>query len=431
MPGDDHVPKPANARARAASIGSGVLGRLQTKRIWLALGFFAGGVSWFSNFVDFPSVTRWMAWAALSVIAVCVFAGVYLDSWRIFLAITVGWTAFAFFVAMSLPDLSDEPQAQATSVEGNMPSRPKPGPPWPITAPVANSPQAMVFGFGRWWVLHRDGKVLGLDGQGQQRFAFEVPGPATGIAVCDGALLIVYGHGWIGRFSPQTGKRLAHYHFGSRSDSVICGGDSAWVDKPEARSVVRMDANTLKLDEELPIGEQLSAIAYGDNVVWAIGAETSTLRGIDADTRQLIGPFPVMDDAVLLNFAGGQLWIVHDAQSCLMRFDLARRREIGPGIPLGQLPRAMAARDGILYIVDYIDGSLRQVDAESGEVVVPPAVLGLGLRLVGVDGRAGRVVAIDQASDAAVVLQPQALRAMAGASKPRTRRSRSCPALAG
>jgi DNA-binding beta-propeller fold protein YncE len=129
-----------------------------------------------------------------------------------------------------------------------------------------------------------------------------------------------------------------------------------------------------------------------------------------------------------LIFAGGFLWVLHRNQSCLMRLDLDRRAEIGPGVPLGPDPADVTVRNGVLYVIDASDRSLRRFDATSGEAIGKPVrVPGEG-RLADVDERAGTISVLDQTNSALIMISPRVLAALERTSDVRTRRTRKCPA---
>jgi outer membrane protein assembly factor BamB len=419
----------------------GVFGRWNTRPIWICLALEAGAVQIVSTFADFPVVTRWWAWGVLLVVMTFVAAGVYVESFKRVLGVTGLAALVAATVAVHMPDQNGRntakghvgPAITTTTTTTTASQSAEPQQPEPLLSTLAEKPLAVEHGFGRWWVLHRSGLVEALDDDGKIRFAFSVGHLASGIAVCGGALVVAYGKGWVGRFSPNDGTRLSHYHFGDSSDQAVCGRDDrVFVDKQEDGWLVALDAHDLTLLYQVPVGGPVLALAYGGGKVWvAAEGEVDTIVGFVAKDHEVVARVPVMDDVSSLDYTGGRLWVTHAAQSCLMHLDLSLGREVGPGLPLGSLPGATVAHDGSIYVVDAADGSLRVFDASEAQRVGPAVRLGEGLRLDAVDVDDGRIVAIDASRPQALVLTAAARADLSARAAVATRRSPSCPTDSG
>jgi hypothetical protein len=392
----------------------------------------AGAIQLISSFADFPVVNRWHAYGLLVVVAAFMLTASYSGSVRRVFRVTVVAAVVVALALIHQPQLQGRPSAPARNGPPSGPVRPQrktdKAASRPLTRTIGGDPVTTVAAFGLRWVVDRSGRVTGFDDRGAERSAFSVPGPATGMVACGDALVIVYADGWVGRFAPDGGARLSHYHFGWDSDSVACGGGSVWLNKPSLEAVLRLDARTLVIQYQLVVDIRVTAIAYGHGSVWGADSATGDIVGFATDRHVIARLRGLPDPKQLVVGESGIPWVLHGQDSCLVRIDVARQREVGPGVPLGRLPVGMAIRDDVIYVLDYVDASVRTVDAESGDEVHPPVDLGPSKRLVALDERAGTVNAIS--ADGALVLADKGVLEHGG--RPRAaHRSDDCPSRAG
>ena len=405
-----------------------VLDDVRKGRIWTILALLAAGVGVAADFTAITGLTRWWAWALIGVVAVFLLAGSLSRSWSTVAIATATAALIVGMVAVHLPDESGDEDVAAEVRKKEKSTNPAPE---PLRRAINEQARAVVHDDGRWFLLDERGEVSVRDDEGKERFDFEVPAPAHDLIVCEDGLIVTYRDGWIGRYSLKTGDQLAHYEYGYGPGPLACGDRAVWVAKAKRGVVVRLDARTLALEWQLRVANAIVGIAYGDDVIWSADPDDDEVIGLNADTGEFITSFGVMDDLAALVFAERRLWAMHAEQSCLMRIDPALEAEVGPGIALGPLPRSVVVHDGVLYVIDYTDGSLRQIDVRTGEPVAPPVRLGEDLRLVDVAAYGGRVVSLDRAGDEAVVVSRKTLHAMEKTTKVEIRRSADCPKRGG
>jgi hypothetical protein len=263
------------------------------------------------------------------------------------------------------------------------------------------------------------------DGSGP--FPFPVNGPATAIVACAGALVISYGNGYVGRFSPTTRRRLAHYRYGYRSGpaQLVCGGGYVWIHEPGS-GIVQLDDHDLDLVVETPVGEDATSMAFGMGAIWLADPAHDRIVGVDVRHHQLEGPFAVMAHGEQIVVAAPYLWVLHPQQSCLLRLDVGLGREIEPGIALGRVPRQMRLRDGAIFVTDYSDDTVIEVATDTGRASRALRIPDAG-RLTDVDERRGLLVLLDSEQGKLLTVQPAAQEALRDASPVRTQRSADCP----
>jgi hypothetical protein len=395
-----------------------------------ALGAMVVAMGLLPNFVDFPLVSRWDGWAIVFVIAAFLVSGVKTRSgfvaWLVAAAAAVAAALVLAFVP--LPDVSGRPDAAGAQKEQKQGAQMQTRNDLPnvLSRAVGLDPVATIFAFGRRWVLRSDGEVLGMNPDGSGAVSFSVNGPATAIVACAGALVISYGNGYVGRFSPTTLRRLAHYHYGYGSGQLVCGGGYVWIHKPGRGTIVQLGGRHLELVVETPVAEEATSIAYGMGAIWVADPARGNVVGVDARHHQLLGPFSVMADGDRILVAAPYLWVLHPQQSCLLRLDVRRGREIGPGIALGTFPSQMRLRDGAIFLTDYSDDTVIEVDTETLRASRPMRIPDSG-RLTDVDERRGDLVLLDRAKGNLLTVEPVAQAGLRKVTNVGTQRSADCP----
>lgn len=395
-----------------------------------ALGVMVVAIGVLPNYVDFPVMSRWDGWAIVLVLVAFLVSGGLTSSGRVAWSFTIAaaLAATAVLVFVPLPDDSGKPSAAAdhNARKHRMPKPRGKELAGVVSRAVGLDPVATIFAFGRRWVLRSQGEVLAMNPDGSDLVSFSVNGPATAIIACAGALVISYANGYVGRFSPTTHRRLAHYHYGYGSGQIVCGGGYVWADKPGRGTIVQLDAHHLRLVLEVPVYEEASSIAYGMGAIWVADAERGRIVGVDVHNHQLLGPFAVMADADQIIADAGYLWVLHPQQSCLLRLDVHLGREVGPGIALGTLPSRMRLRDGAIFLTDYSDDTVIQVDTETLRTVGRPLQIPAAGRLTDIDERRGDLVLLDRGKGSLLTLDAAAQSLLQKASQVRTQRSQDC-----
>lgn len=405
---------------------SSYLDRFVKTSLARAAGAMVVAIGLLPSFVDVPVLSRWQGWALMLVLAAFLVCGALTCSARLTWSVAIGAAAAATagLVFLPPPDLTGKPEAAADGGKRKPQQTVRPRP-RVVSRAVGLDPVATTFAFGRRWVLRSDGEVLGMNPDGSAPISFSVNGPAMGLVECAGALVISYGNGYVGRYSPTTYQRLAHYRYGYGSGQVVCGGGFVWVHKPAKGTIVQLDARTLELVVEIPVSEEATWIAYGMGAIWATDAAHRTVVGVDVRHHQLLGPFVVMADPQEIVVAAGYVWVLHPQQSCLLRLDIHRRREVGPGIALGSVPSRMRLRDGVIRVTDYSDDTVLEIDTDTLEHGRPMRIPDAG-RLTDVDEHRGTLVLLDRGKGNLLTADPQGQAALRGASN-RMHRTAECP----
>jgi hypothetical protein len=366
------------------------------------------------NFADAPFVTRYEVWGAIVILAVGLVTASHTSS-RAVLGVVLAVAGFAFAGAelrFRVAGGDRDPHAVAD------PPKPPPArPPRARVTELAPDPIATIRAFQRRWVLHADGLIEGLDARGKQQLRFRVTAPAAALVPCAGALIVTHGKGHVARIDPTTGT-VRDYPYSDTPGDAACGGGFVWASKPDAGSVVQLRPRSLRYVDEYPVVDTVTSIAFQAGAVWLLDGPANEVVGVNLDKERL-GPFPVMPDARQVIAGGGYLFVLHREQSCLRRLDTLRGRETGAGVALGPYPWRLHYRDGVVYVSDYVDGSILAVGADSLRPRGRPVVAAGHAKLVDADEYAGDLIGLDTAEDRLLTLGPKARVALRAGRPPR------------
>ncbi|MCB0876461.1 MAG: protein kinase [Solirubrobacterales bacterium] len=185
--------------------------------------------------------------------------------------------------------------------------------------------------------------------------------------------------------------------------AVAAGGTKVWV---AGRDSDRVTA--LTHDGGRPFGRGTSlenprALALGFGSLWAVGRDG--LYRIDLDDGEPTGRIPLEDPSDVA--AGGRhIWVLdRGEQPRVLQVDPATLRVTAQGF-VGNDPRSLAVGAGAVWVTNTADGSISEVDADSGRIVGNPIDVGgrptnvaaSGGRVWVVDNFGGRLIPIDAAA---------------------------------
>lgn len=366
------------------------------------VGLAATAVAVAPNLVNVPIINRYEVWGAVVIFIAAVFTASLTDSRRVLAGVAVAGVLVFVAGELALRDHLGGLHEEANAAE------------WPVLMPppasrrtettVGPDPIATIRAFRRRWVLHTDGTIDGLNADGTIAVTYRVDGPAVAIAACGHTLIVTHARGKVARVSPTSGKVLTDYPYSSRPSDVVCGGGFVWVSKPDRGSVVQLRERTLGYVDEFPLVVNATSIAYGAGAIWVLDGPHRQVVGVIAATKEKVGPYAIMGDGQQILFADDYVWVLHREQSCLKRLDFRRGEEIGPGVPLGNYPYRMRHRDGIIYVADYADATILEIDAGTVRPSGKPILFGKPGRLTDADEHGGRLVGIDTARNRVVIM---------------------------
>jgi Bacterial transcriptional activator domain len=262
--------------------------------------------------------------------------------------------------------------------------------------PLAGRPTDLAAGDGMVWAVTVDSATLtGVDAR-TGKIARQVPlrMQPSAVAAGDGAVWVVDGRkGMLVRVEPGYDRVSApipfrHRESGGRLDgtSVSAGAGRVWVTDGSA-SLAVVDPTT-RTFTAVRTDRSLDGVAAGAGAVWAISSRTASVLRIDARTRAVTDEIPIAragDEApfpVGIVATAEAVWVLNQNTASVTRID-PRTRGLDATIPIGvdRVPNEIAAAGDTAWVANE-DGTLSRIsggDATSRWV-------GESLRQVAVDG---------------------------------------------
>jgi peptide/nickel transport system substrate-binding protein len=162
--------------------------------------------------------------------------------------------------------------------------------------------------------------------------------------------------------------------------------DSSRLVAVDGNAVGLIDPDTGDITEQVPVGQDPSALAVGGGSVWAASERDDTVSRIDLEAHREF-TIPVPGDPAGMAFAAGSLWVANREGRSISQIDPGSNRVLG-SIEVGNSPRAVATGFGALWVAFDVDRKLARVDLARG---VPTAQVDLGGNATSVATGAGAV----------------------------------------
>jgi YVTN family beta-propeller protein len=145
------------------------------------------------------------------------------------------------------------------------------------------------------------------------------------------------------------------------------GAGALWVSQFEDHSVVRVDPETMRVEETIPVGSGPSAMAIGRGALWVANSLDGTVSRIDPSVNRVVETIPVGSGPSALAFGGGSLWVANTRANSVAQVDAVTgeviRQTALPGRPTG-----VAFAAGAVWASSEPVGSVFRIAAESNDV---------------------------------------------------------------
>ena len=207
----------------------------------------------------------------------------------------------------------------------------------------------------------------------------------------------------LSRIDPNTLAVAASYGVPGAAPpvAVAFGAESVWVATAFGnKSLWRFDPKTEQFAQPVELSSGLSAVAFAADAVWVANKSDDIVYRVDPRTDTLTARIPVGDGPEAMAVDFGAVWVVNGVGSTLTRIDAATAAPSAT-IALRALPSAIATGDGAVWVASESSSLLFKIDPLTNTAVQIP----LGLRPSGVvvtrsalwvaDGVTGRLARID------------------------------------
>ena len=263
-------------------------------------------------------------------------------------------------------------------------------------------------GIGGVWVMDSvDNVVTGLDLTTDEVVGtISVPGGVE-VAAGEGAVWVGAEALGLSRIDPETmsvdgtvdGRTLA-----TDADAVITGAGSVWVASNFDPEVVRIDPETLEVQDTYDVGDGTFALAIGMGAVWATHLERGTISRIDTESGDVttIPKSKLVTPATIAVGAGG-VWTEGPLDG-LCRLPAAGKRATCITLP-GDVT-GLATEGGTVWVSSE-DGKVFEVDGRSKKPKLTGTIRTDGRSLGDIAVGAGSVWIVDQVSKASSIFKIQ------------------------
>jgi hypothetical protein len=230
-----------------------------------------------------------------------------------------------------------------------------------------------------------------------------LPSAATDLVAGGGRLWVAAPQaGAVWMLDDETGDPLAPaLRTGGTPARIALGDDGAWAADTEHGALVRVRRS--RVSAPVSIGPDVSDVAFAGNAVWAASAADGMVRVLPAGARRprafAVGGHPVALAADERNV------VVASADGAVSWFDARTRRGVAT-IRVGGTPIAAAMDRGAAWIADASRGTVQRIALQPGDRgtgVASERPISVGSRPVAVAARDGLVYVVSRDRTLAVV----------------------------
>jgi DNA-binding SARP family transcriptional activator/ABC-type transport system substrate-binding protein len=196
----------------------------------------------------------------------------------------------------------------------------------------------------------------------------ETEGRPAGMAAGAGALWVSdAANDRVLRLDPQTHRIEDRIPVGRNPSGIVASSRSVWVANTGGRTVSQILPDSGAVVATVPVGNAPVAIASGAGAIWVADADDGTVTRIDPVTATVAATIqlgqPLSDVAVGL----GAVWASSASSGLLMRVDPGSNRP-AQSFSVGNGPSSIAFADGGVWVANPPDGTISRVDPISGAV---------------------------------------------------------------
>jgi streptogramin lyase len=143
------------------------------------------------------------------------------------------------------------------------------------------------------------------------------------------------------------------------------------------KGMVRIDPQKLEVTNEVPLPttdlyNQEGTIDAGEGAIWIVvdgkGCEACLLVGLDPKTLETTHEIDLDPGAESVVVANGLVWVSDSKKNRVLRVDPKTDKVVGE-TKVGGLPRYLTADENGVWVLNQLEGSVMELDLDSGDVV--------------------------------------------------------------
>ena len=200
---------------------------------------------------------------------------------------------------------------------------------------------------------------------------FAVAGSPDWMAVTDEAVWVTSASvNHVVRLDPRTNQPTTIVTIKKPCSGLAAGFGSIWIPSCGSHSLVRVDAGTGKIQDDIPVGpaDSEGGIAVGAGSVWMASDKKGLLARIDPGTNKIAAQITIPSGSYGLAFGDGAVWITSTEHNLLTRVDPQTNKVVG-SIPVGRQPRFLTVGGGSVWTLNQADGTISRVDTQTNKLI--------------------------------------------------------------
>ncbi|HET6714485.1 MAG TPA: ABC transporter substrate-binding protein [Actinomycetota bacterium] len=211
------------------------------------------------------------------------------------------------------------------------------------------------------------GTVGLLDGSGGLVGSVEVGELPRGVVEGLGALWVTdQESSTLVRVDTETFRVDERIPVGAGPTGVTTAGGFAWVANTDDRTISVVDPQAHRVVQTIVVGNGPAGIVAADDRIWVANSVDATVTEIAAGDGAVVATYPVGDRPVSLAAASGAIWVANEGGGTVSR--VASGDGVTQSIPVGRAPVSIAYGAEALWVANAEDGTVTRIDPSTGTV---------------------------------------------------------------
>jgi molecular chaperone DnaK len=201
-------------------------------------------------------------------------------------------------------------------------------------------------------------------GNGGSDATIAVDGSPTGLTFGDGsAWTALDDTGSVVRIDAGSNEVVDEVATGEAPLGLTYGGDAVWATDEDTNSVVRIDPTTTAVVATIAVGRRPLALTADGRDVWVANYDDGTVTRIDASTNAVVATITVGRGPIAITASDGVVWVANGGDDSVTRLDpQTNRKQVT--IPVGSQPLAIAAGAGAVWVTSFADGTVMMIEPD-------------------------------------------------------------------
>lgn len=183
---------------------------------------------------------------------------------------------------------------------------------------------------------------------------------------------------------------------GADPQAVAASGDQVWFTDRVREAISRIDPQTNRIVERIPVGTAIYDIAIDGDTLWLTDFESSVVLRLDTKKKRVVSEidlisdpdsfFTILDEPMGITFGAGSVWTIEHDRGMAARID-PKTNEIDKETIVGTRPEGIAFGEGSAWTANGVEGnSVSRVDPKTQKQVATTIKTGLPMYGVAVSG---------------------------------------------